>query len=133
MAEIVICLCGIARDDCEYHKPEPETKEYFQGRVYKDVTYTFPASKFMETYEQWCERVGIDPGHIYYEVDVPAAVELKTIVGNLTTHDVSFGTWSSPLTFTEEEIAKDRLLENVAARVGDYWRDRMLEMMKGMF
>jgi hypothetical protein len=33
VSTITICPCGIAKDDCDYHKPE--TKEYFAGQVYK--------------------------------------------------------------------------------------------------
>jgi hypothetical protein len=40
MNQIDICPCGIAADDCDYHKPE--TKEYFTGTPYKGtVRYTY--------------------------------------------------------------------------------------------
>jgi hypothetical protein len=39
MSTITICPCGIAKDDCDYHKPG--TEEYFAGQVYKNIEYVY--------------------------------------------------------------------------------------------
>lgn len=46
--QIDVCKCGIARDDCDYHRPEQddftvhgELIAYFPGQVYKGVEYRY--------------------------------------------------------------------------------------------
>ncbi len=39
MVDVAICACGIARNDCDYHKPEQQ--DYVVGPLVKQIDYTY--------------------------------------------------------------------------------------------
>lgn len=39
MADMVLCACGIAKEDCDYHKPQQQ--DYIVGPVVKQVDLTY--------------------------------------------------------------------------------------------
>jgi hypothetical protein len=105
-----ICPCGIHRDDCDYHKPAPESEP---------VTL----------------RAATVP-----ELDTQAFVNALAIMGDTMDDSepptVRFGTWSSSIAIDRHALSNDPL-SRIAEQVARWHKKRIeqitLDVMKAYF